>query len=73
MQEGFDNIRMEIAQSIRTLREQRELSQEQLAFDAEIDRTYVSQLERGTCNPSLKILYKVATVLGVNVADLLRQ
>jgi transcriptional regulator with XRE-family HTH domain len=72
MQEGFDDVRERLAQHIRALREQRQLSQEQLAFDAEIDRTYISQLERGTCNPSLKIIFKVATALNVNLIDLLR-
>jgi len=48
------------------------VSQEQLAFDAEIDRTYVSQIERSVINPSLLVLHKVAVALGVSVVDLLR-
>lgn len=47
------------------------LSQEQLALDASIDRTYISQLERGVCNPSLEVLTKVACILKVKVTDLL--
>ena len=47
------------------------MSQEQLAFDAEIDRTYVSQIERSVINPSLLVLHKVANALGVSVVELL--
>lgn len=48
------------------------LSQEELAFEAGIDRTYVSQIERGVCkNPSLEVLVKVAKVFGVEVTELL--
>lgn len=39
------------------------LSQEALAFAAEVDRTYVSQLERGIANPSLLILFRIAKAL----------
>lgn len=73
MQEGFDHIQERLAQRIRQLREEQQLSQEQLAFDADIDRTYVSQLERAICNPSLKILFKVASALDVPLTDLLRK
>jgi len=48
------------------------VSQEQLAFDAEIDRTYVSQIERSVINPSLLVLHKVATALEVTVVELLK-
>ncbi len=72
MDDGFDNLRDTLALRIRALRESRCLSQEQLAFDAEIDRTYVSQLERGICNPSLKILFKVAVVLNTSIPELLQ-
>lgn len=47
------------------------LSQEKLAEVAEIDRTYVSQIERAVCNPSLEVLVKVASALKAKVTDLL--
>lgn len=58
-------------QNVRHLRRGRKLSQEDLAFEAEIDRTYVSQIERGVINPSLLILWKIAKVLAVHVVTLL--
>ncbi|MDB5904569.1 MAG: DNA-binding protein [Betaproteobacteria bacterium] len=67
----FEKVRRVLAENVRRLRTAKDLSQEDLAFEAEIDRTYVSQLERGVINPSLLILTKVAGVLGVRVVDLL--
>jgi transcriptional regulator with XRE-family HTH domain len=59
----------------RALRRRREglgLSQEQLGFDAELDRTYVSGLERGVRNPTVKTLVRVCRVLGCQPSSLLR-
>ena len=61
-----------LAANVRRVRHARKVSQEQLAFDAEIDRTYVSQIGRSVINPSLLVLHKVAVALGVSVVDLLR-
>lgn len=48
-----------------------QLSQERLALDADVDRTYVSQIERGIGNPSLLVLCKLGLVLNTDVGDLL--
>ncbi len=58
------------------LREQRERvgwSQEDLGFEAEIDRTYVSGVERGVRNPTIANLLKVCKALGVRPSQVLRQ
>ena len=60
-----------ISRNVKTARKAIKLSQEKLALEAGIDRTYVSQIERGVCNPSLEVLTKVAKVLGVTVQELL--
>ena len=60
-----------ISRNVRAGRVAVGLSQERLAFEAGIDRTYVSQIERGVCNPSLEVLVKVSKVLKVEVVDLL--
>ena len=57
--------------NVKSLRLSLGLSQEELAFEADLDRTYISQIERGVGNPSILVLLKVATVLGVELADLL--
>jgi transcriptional regulator with XRE-family HTH domain len=48
-----------VARNIRRLRLERGLSQEALAVDAGIDRTYVSRLERGLENPTVAVLEKL--------------
>lgn len=57
-----------VARNIRRLRVSRELSQENLAVDAGIDRTYVSRLERELENPTVAVLEKLATALGVDIS-----
>ena len=54
------------------LRHAKGLSQDDLAYEAEISRSYLSQLERGTFYASLKIIGKLAAVLDVEPAELLR-
>jgi transcriptional regulator with XRE-family HTH domain len=48
------------------------MSQEVLALEAGMKRSYVSDLERGTRNPSVRALGRLADVLGVHAGDLLR-
>jgi len=45
------------------------LSQEKLAVDAQIDRTYASSLERGHENPTVSVLDKLAVALAIPIAD----
>lgn len=59
-----------IGQNLRQIRTEAGLSQEQLALEADIDRTYVSQIERGIGNPSVLTLKKIADRLKVCLCDL---
>ncbi|WP_244567925.1 helix-turn-helix domain-containing protein [Bradyrhizobium erythrophlei] len=47
------------------------MTQEELAFEAEIDLTYVGGIERGRRNPSLMVLVRIAKALGVPPPKLL--
>jgi len=60
----FERLLHQLGDEIKSLRLNAGLSQEALALAAEVDRTYVSQLERGVANPSLMILYRISKVLG---------
>lgn len=57
--------------AIRELREERGLSQEALAHACDLDRTYISGIERGVRNPSLTNILKLAKALDRRAADLL--
>jgi transcriptional regulator with XRE-family HTH domain len=61
-----------VARNIRRLRVARGLSQEVLAVDAEIDRTYVSRLERGLENPTVAVLERLAKALSANIEEFFR-
>ncbi len=66
-------LREEFARNLRKYRQQRHLSQEALANEAGIDRTYVSSLERGIYSPSIDMLEKLAHVLAIEPAALLER
>ena len=59
--------------NVRRFRRLRGLSQEQLGHEADMKRSYVSDLERGTRNPSVRAVGRLAVALGVNPVDLLRE
>ncbi|MBA4001090.1 helix-turn-helix transcriptional regulator [Brevundimonas sp.] len=60
-----------LGKRVRALRREAGLSQEELAFRAGMKRSYVSDLERGTRNPSVRALERLATGLSVPPATLL--
>ncbi len=65
------DIRKRLGLNIKQLRTKRGWSQEQLAFEAGIHRTYISDLERGARNPSILLLEKLAKPFGVPASELL--
>ena len=65
------NIREILASNLRALRQARGLSQEELAHRANINRTYVSSLERCLYSATIDMVDSLAAILGVHAADLL--
>jgi transcriptional regulator with XRE-family HTH domain len=59
---------VELGNQIREERKKKGLSQEQLAFDAGVDRSYIGGIERGERNVSILTLVKIASCLGCDVA-----
>jgi transcriptional regulator with XRE-family HTH domain len=57
--------------NVRKFRQQKKLTQEQLAFEAEIDLTYVGGIERGKRNPSLLVMARIADALSTPLTRLL--
>jgi transcriptional regulator with XRE-family HTH domain len=65
------NIREILALNLRKQRRIKGMSQEELAHRADIDRTYISALERCVYAVSIDVLDRLAQALGVEAADLL--
>jgi transcriptional regulator with XRE-family HTH domain len=61
------------ASNLRRLRHAKGLAQDDLAYEAKVSRSYLSQLEKGAFYASLKIVGKLAKALEVEPAELLRQ
>ncbi len=60
-----------LGRNVRRLRQQKGLTQEELAFEAEIDLTYMGGIERGRRNPSLMVMARIAEALSVPLPRLL--
>jgi transcriptional regulator with XRE-family HTH domain len=59
-----------VAENVRRVRKSRKISQEDLALEAVVDRTYVSQVERGKRNITVIVLVRLARALRTTVAAL---
>ncbi|MER8366038.1 helix-turn-helix transcriptional regulator [Mesorhizobium sp. M0306] len=66
-------IREVFAHNLRQHRKAAALSQEELAHRADVDRTYISALERSVYGATIDVVDKLANVLGIEAADLLRR
>lgn len=64
------NIKEKLWNRIRELRKEKNISQEQLASNSKIHRTYLSSVERGLKNISVENIEKIAIALEVEVRDL---
>ena len=66
------DLREVFAGNLRRLRHAKGMSQDDLAYEAGVSRSYLSQLEKGAFYASLKIIGKVAQALDVQPAELLK-
>lgn len=57
---------------VRSLRKSRNMSQEHLADACNLDRTYISLLERGLRQPSLATIFSLATALSITPSELIK-
>ena len=63
------NGRRLVARNLRKLRVARDLSQERLANEAELERRYIGGIERGEENPTVLTLEKLAKALGIHISE----
>ena len=59
-----------VGRNIRRIRREKGWSQEKLAFESDVHRTYISGVERGARNPTVLVLGRIADALGVSLAAL---
>ncbi|KOR90156.1 helix-turn-helix domain-containing protein [Paenibacillus solani] len=57
-------------QVLKNIRKEQKVSQEELAFRSNLDRTYISMLERGIHQPTLNSLLAIAAALDMKAAEL---
>ena len=72
MNNQYPKTKKQLSIIVREKRKEIGLSQEEFAEEAQIDRTYVSQIERGVANPSLSVLCKIADVFHIKISELLK-
>lgn len=63
------DIKLKVGQRIKHLRKDLDLSQETLAYEAEVDRTYVTDVENGRRNVSIEILERLINALDISIAE----
>ena len=66
-----DELLFKIGQSVRYLRQKEGISQEELAFRANLNLNSISTLERGLNNVKIKTLYSIAKALNVKIEEIL--
>ena len=65
--------RVIVGKNVRRIRQQRRMTQEKLAFEADLDLTYIGGIERGRRNPSLLAMSQIAEALSVPLVKLLSE
>ncbi len=63
------NIKLRIGKRIKELREKAEMSQKDLAYEADLDRSYIASIENGQRNVSIINIEKIATALKVTIKE----
>lgn len=67
----MEDISKQFGKTVRKIRLKQGLSQGDIARRLNLHRSYISGIERGIRNPSLKVIQKIAKALGVMVGDLI--
>ena len=66
------NVNKELGMRIRYLREQKKMTLEDLSFEAGVNKNYLSDLERGNRNPTVKVLQRIAYALDISLENLFK-
>ena len=66
------DIRQKFGKRIKELRQSKNLSQEGLAYLANLDRTYIPSIERGDRNVSIEVIQKLSIAFDIKISELLK-
>jgi transcriptional regulator with XRE-family HTH domain len=67
------DVRKRVGINVQRLRRDKGLSQEELSHHANVHQTYLSGVEGGKRNPSIGVLGRIATALGVDIEEFFRR
>ncbi|MDM8214532.1 helix-turn-helix transcriptional regulator, partial [Enterococcus hirae] len=67
------NVIKRVSENIKSLRKEKKYSQEELAELSGLHRTYISQIERGVKNPTIKNLEKIACALDIDIIEFFKK
>ena len=67
------DVRKRVGINLKQLRQDRQMSQEELAFESALHRTYIRGVERGVRNPTILVLKEFAAALKVHAVMLLEE
>jgi transcriptional regulator with XRE-family HTH domain len=67
------DVRRRVGLNLQNLRREKGFSQEELAHRAEMHQTYLSGIEQGKRNPTIKVLQRICEALGADIADAVRK
>ena len=69
----MDSLEVKFGALLRELREKKGLTQAQLGTDANLDRTYISLMERGLRKPTINTLFALANALNISPSSIVKQ
>lgn len=67
------DIKIVFGKVLKQVRKEKKISQEQLAFDSNLDRSYISKLETGVYQPSISTIFALSEVLGIKPYNLVER
>ena len=66
------NVNKQLGMRVRYLREQKKMTLEDLSFESNVNKNYLSDLERGNRNPTVKLLERIALALDISLETLFK-
>ena len=63
------DVKKQFGARVKLLRQERNMSQESLALESDLDRTYIPSIEKGERNVSIEVIHRLAKALKIDVID----